>query len=107
MGASAANGSGVVTDSTGAHLYTTAYGANRVYGYTINQGNGTLSAVGNWATGGGPNDVRIQSLGNLVVTANRTGTSVTVFSRDLGTGVLSGAITSAIGVGPDIIAITY
>lgn len=107
LGVSAASGSGVVTDSTGTHLYTTAYGASRVYGYSINSSNGTLSAIGNWATGGGPNDVRIQSLGNLVVTANRTGLSVTVFSRDLGTGVLSGAVTSGIGVGPDIIAITY
>ncbi|MBL7716056.1 MAG: beta-propeller fold lactonase family protein [Bdellovibrionales bacterium] len=106
-GANASSGSGVITDPSGSHLYITAYSANRVYGYTINPSNGTLTALGNWATGGGPNDVRIQSLGNLVVTANRTGTSVTVFSRDLGTGLLSGAVTSSIGVGPDIIAITY
>ncbi len=101
-------GSGVVTDATATQLYVTAYTAGRVYGFTIG-GSGTLSPLStpSWVTGGGCNDTRVQSLGGIVVTANRTAQTISVFVRDLGTGLLTLQGNQATGTQMDVIAITY
>lgn len=108
LGVSSAGGSGIITDSTGTHLYTTALGANRLYGFSI-ASDGTLSSLSTpfWATGAGPNDCRMQSLGRIVVSADRSAKTVTVFFRDLGTGLLTSQGSFSLGAdAPDIINMT-
>ncbi|MEK6627282.1 MAG: beta-propeller fold lactonase family protein, partial [Bdellovibrionota bacterium] len=112
--ADARNGSGVEIDKTGSQVYVTARGNDaagmgRAYGYNINTTNGVLTEIGNWVTGDGPNDVRILGDGKFVFTANTAANSVSVFVRDLATGLLTPASPASyvIGNGPGIIGITF
>lgn len=108
------NGSGVEVDKTGSQVYVTARGndapgAGKVFGYNINTTNGVLTEIGNWVTGNGPNDVRILGDGKFVFTANTAANSVSVFVRDLATGLLTPASPASytIGNSPGIIGITF
>ncbi len=110
----AEKGSGVEIEKTGSQLYVTArgndvLGAGKVWGYNINVTTGILTAIGNWATKAGPNDVRILGDGKFVFTANAADNSVSVFSRDLATGILTPASPDSypIGTSPAIIGITF
>ncbi len=110
----ARNGSGVEIDKTGTQIYVTARGndlagTGKVFGYNIDSTSGTLTAINNWPTGDGPNDVRILGNGKFVFTANFKSNNVNVFVRDLTTGNLVPAspATYAAGTGPAIIGITF
>lgn len=112
--ANATNGSGVEIEKTGTQIYVTArggdaVGAGKLFGYDINQTDGTLTTIGNWVTGDGPNDVRILGSGEYVFTANFSGDNVSVFRRNLTTGILTPASPASYsaGDGPAIIGITF
>jgi 6-phosphogluconolactonase len=104
----AAGGSGVIFDTTGTHLYATSYGAGKVVAFSVNTATGALTSLGTVSAQAGTNDVRVQSLGRWVFTANTSSNSVSAFVRDIATGLLLPAATPNITVGnsPGIIAIT-
>lgn len=110
----ARNGSGVEIDKTGTQIYVTArgndaIGAGKVFAYNIDATSGLLTAINNWPTSNGPNDVRILGSGRFVFTANFASNNIDVFVRDLTTGNLTPATPPSYtaGVGPAIIGITF
>ena len=112
--ADARRGSGVEIDKTGTQLYVTARGndeagTGKVFGYDITSTTGNLTEINNWSSDDGPNDVRILGSGKFVFTANTQADTVNVFIRDLGTGILTPALTPSypVGTSPGIIGITF
>lgn len=110
----ATNGAGIEIDKSGSQVYVTARGGGapgqgRVYGYDVNTNSGSLTLVNSWLTNNGPNDVRILGSGQFLFTANTESNTITVFSRDLGTGNLTPAVPAFYNVGnsPGVIGITF
>ncbi|MBC7457811.1 MAG: beta-propeller fold lactonase family protein, partial [Bdellovibrionaceae bacterium] len=110
-------GSASTVSNDGLFLYGTAFSTTatdpkRIVTYAINQTTGGLLRVSNVATGGGPNDVRIDTLGNYAYTCNsRNPASVSAFSVNKVTGALTAltpsdyAIPGAPSSGPGIMVI--
>jgi 6-phosphogluconolactonase (cycloisomerase 2 family) len=93
-------GSASTISADGLFLYGTAYSTNgadpkKIIVYSIDQTTGGLTRSSESDTGGGPNDVRLDTTGNFAYTCNtRNSPSVSAFSVNKGTGVLS-ALTPA------------
>lgn len=88
-------GSASTVSDDGLFLYGTAFSTNaadpkKIVTYAIDQTTGGLTRVSNVSTGGGPNDVRIDTTGNFAYTCNsRNPASVSAFSVNKVTGALS------------------
>ena len=101
-------GSGVAIDSTGQYLYGTAFQTGSVRGFKISS-SGVLTALtptNQYLAQVGTNYIQIQTLGKLVVTANTTANSFTVFQRSTQNGQLSGAQSYSIGQSPGTVLLT-
>lgn len=88
-------GSASTVSPDGLFLYGTAYSLNaldpkKIVTYAIDQTTGGLTRVSDVDTGGGPNDVRVDTNGNFAYTCNtRNPPSISAYSINKTTGVLS------------------
>ena len=89
-------GSASTVSADGLFLYSTAYSTNssnpkKIIIYSINQSTGGLSRSSEVDTGGGPNDIRIDTTGRFAYTCNtRNSPSISAYSINKSTGALTG-----------------
>jgi len=90
------------------HVLVTHDGAGGVDVYTLNSISGALALVANYATGNGPYSVAISASGNFAYVANSLSNSVSVFSINAITGVLTPIVGSpfATGINPYCVALS-
>ncbi|MBI2682105.1 MAG: beta-propeller fold lactonase family protein [Acidobacteriales bacterium] len=99
--------SSILISPDGEFLYVTDFTTNRVLGFAI-VADGTLApvSIAPPSTDVGPVAMSFDSTGRLLFTANQTNASITVFTRNSTTGVLT-TLTPAVPTGgPDPTAIT-
>lgn len=74
----------------GKFLYATNRGkTNNIVAYSINQQNGMLTKMSDYLTGQTPRNFLITKDGTFLLVANQNGNSITIFKRDLITGLLN------------------
>jgi 6-phosphogluconolactonase (cycloisomerase 2 family) len=89
------NGSGANVSPDGLHFYGTAFSPNgadpkKIIVYNIDQVTGAVSLASEADSGGGPNDIRIDTNGKFAYTCNTNNSpSVSAYSRDSTTGALT------------------
>ncbi len=109
-------GSGANISPDGLYFYGTAFSTvgtdpKKVIVYSIDQTTGDLSRASDADTGGGPNDVRVDTNGTFAYTCNSSNTpSVSAFSRNPTTGALTALTPRDIAIptgnfGPGIMVI--
>ena len=97
VGSTVAGSDSIAVHPSGRFAYATATGATPgVFGYTVD-GNGTLTPIANpVATGSGPVAVAIDPAGRFAYVANQVSSSISAYSIDVTTGVLTQASGSPV-----------
>jgi 6-phosphogluconolactonase (cycloisomerase 2 family) len=99
---------GVVFDPTGGFLYVANAGtSDSVSGFSVDSTTGALTALAGspYSAGSDPFSIAISSDGGEVYTPNATGGTLSVYSRDTSTGVLTAGAAVTTGTAPVAIGI--
>lgn len=89
-------------DPTGRFLYIVDQDSNHLFGFSIDQTTGGLTALSGspWTTGAAPADVLVNPSGNFVYTVNTDDNNVSLYNVNAATGVLSSVANYATGNAP-------